>query len=520
MPIKWEGSTHRALLPKSSSLFLKTDLCVFISCITTETLCWVTAEAFVKMSKDVTIGSSTLQPTPINKLPTEILIEIFETYAKSYPEVRDERVGDLCLVSKYWNAVAHNTPHLWTKINLSFPFSDDHLDAARKRIRASKFEKIDVFIDFCDPEWDAIEPSDGEDGEDQPVEAIWVHKVLTLLRDTEERWETIEVVSLTWLPLYKLIEGWTFTHLPSLKSILMERKSSYFSLLGVSFVPPPLIGPMTLFGQGASLPKLHDLSLSGVHVDWDDILASYRNLCKLELKNLAFDVAPSFKQFAEMLSSSPRLEYLDVSGFCPEHHTEPAPAAPYPKIPVVYLPVLRDFIFGWKKIHHGRRFLQMFQIGSSLETLALVDTESSFGCYAEISGQYRHWAWDSREIFETLHDLGLNAPQDEGDIPPGPFISMRGVKRLEIISTEATRFSLIPFITMLTELECIWLENVDRYVLEDIVSVLVGGNETLQPLRRLDLLWPWYDAIPDFAEPLILQLESAGIAFTAHAGGF
>ena len=101
----------------------------------------------------------------------------------------------------------------------------------------------------------------------------------------------------------------------------------------------------------------------------------------------------------------------------------------------------------------------MFQIGSSLETLALVDTESGSGCYMDIMEQYRHWAWDSRKIFEVLHDLGSKAPQDEDDVQPGPFISMRGVKRLEIISTEATRSSLIPFMTMLTELECIWLET-------------------------------------------------------------
>ena len=184
MFVKCERSTHRTLLLKSSPPFLKTDLCALILCITIETPCRVIAEAFVKMSKEVTIAGKPRSP-----------------------EVPNERAGALCLVSKYWNAVAHNTPHLWTKINLFFPFADDHLDAARKRIRTSKFEKIDVSIDFCDPEWNSIERSYGKSGADQPVEAIWVHKILTLLRDTEERWEYIKVVSLTWLPLYKLIEG-------------------------------------------------------------------------------------------------------------------------------------------------------------------------------------------------------------------------------------------------------------------------------------------------------------------------
>ena len=462
------------------------------------------------MSKEVTIGSSAPRSTPINKLPTEILIEIFETYAKSYPEVRDERIGDLCLVSKYWNTVAHNTPHLWTKINLSFPFSDDRLDAARKRIRTSKFEKIDVFIDFRDPEWNCVEAPYGEGVADQPVEAIWVHKILTLLKDTEERWESIEVVSLFWFPLYILIEGWTFTHLPSLKSISIRGYNAFYGMRGTYFEPVSLIGPMTLFGRGASIPKLRDLSLVAVHVDWKDVLAGYQNLCKLELKNLTYDVAPSFEQFAKTLSSSPRLEYLDVMGFCPEHRPAPTPATPVPEIPVVYLPALTDFIFGWKEIDRGHEFLQMFQIGSSLETLALYDTESGYASWGDRAPQGRGWALDSQKIFEVLHDLGSNAPQDGDDIPPGPFISMRGVKWLKISWTGTTRSSLIPLMTLLTGVDYIWLQDVDKNVLGDVASILLGDNAggVRRRYKELVLQWKWYDETPDFAEPLILRLES------------
>jgi len=78
-------------------------------------------------------------------------MRIFEVYAESHPAVRNQRVVDLCLVNKYWDAVANRTPRLWTRINLSFPFARDHLAAMRKRVRASKLEKIDVSIDFRDP---------------------------------------------------------------------------------------------------------------------------------------------------------------------------------------------------------------------------------------------------------------------------------------------------------------------------------------------------------------------------------
>ena len=93
------------------------------------------------MSKTITLRNSTSQSTPVTKFQTEVLIEIFKSYAKSYPEVRNERAGDLPLVSQYWNAVVNGTPHLWTKINLSFPFADSYFDAARERICTSKLEE-------------------------------------------------------------------------------------------------------------------------------------------------------------------------------------------------------------------------------------------------------------------------------------------------------------------------------------------------------------------------------------------
>ena len=156
------------------------------------------------MSKNLTFGSSAPQSAPITKLPVEILIEIFKSYAKTYPEVRNERVVDLCLVSKHWNAVAHNTPHLWTKIKLYFPFADDHLDVARKRIHASKLRKIDIYINFCDSERGYAELiDDEEEGTYQLAQSIWVHKILTLLRGTEERWESIKIVGFLFINLWR-----------------------------------------------------------------------------------------------------------------------------------------------------------------------------------------------------------------------------------------------------------------------------------------------------------------------------
>ena len=470
--------------------------------------------------QNLTFEGSAPQSVPIARLPTEVLMKVFKTYAESYPAVRDQRVVDLCLVSTYWNAVANDTPQLWTKINLTFPFADHHLAAMLKRVHASKLEKIDISIDFCDPGWDGYEPQYDISEPTLTKESIWVQDILTQLRNTEKRWKSIEVVSEAWLPLHKLMEGWTFTKLPSLESISMKRDNYIFGMQNVRFDPVPLIGPMTLFGQNASLPRLCDLSLSAVHIDWDDASVTYQNLRKLEINNITYDVGPSFEQFAAMLSSSPRLEYLDVSGFCPEHYTGPAPpAGEDPEIPVVHLPELKEFTFGWKNVDLGYDFLQMFQIGNSLESLTLIDTESSPNCWKNSRTGVRHWVQDSEGIFEALYHLGSEVPRNEDDMPPSPFISMCGVKRLRIISTRAAQSSLIDLLKTLTELEEIWLEDVDTNVLEDVTSVQVknSGATGCQPLRRLDLRWTWEKGVPSFAEPSILQLKSAGIEATVQA---
>ena len=458
---------------------------------------------------NVTFGSLASSSAPITNLPTEVLVEIFKIYVKSYPEVLDQRVVDLCLVKRYWNAVANDTPQLWTKINISFPFADNHIAAVLKRIRASGLQKIDVSIDFRDPNWDG----DEDELRFIPKELVWARHVIPVLEGTEKRWKSIKVISDMWLPLYELLDNWRFTHLPSLESISMKRNNVIFGMRNVPFDPQLLIEPKTLFGRGASLPNLREVSLSAVHVDWNDASVGCQNLRKLELTSLTYDVGPSFEQFAAILSSSPRLEYLDVSGLCPEHHTGPAIL---PEIPVVHLPALKEFIFGWKDVDLGCGFLQMFQVGDSLENLTLLDTESGFGCWMDPQTKGRSWAQESQGIFEALSELGSAAPWDSGDRPSGPFISMRGVKRLKIAWTKAAHRPLGSFLMMLTGLEDIRLEDVDRDVLGAVARIGASSTAGNQTFRRLDFLWTWQEGVPSFVEEHILRLEGVGIKSTVQ----
>ena len=266
----------------------------------------------------------------------------------------------------------------------------------------------------------------------------------------------------------------------------MTRANGTFGQRDVGFDPVEFAQPMTLFGQRPL--KLRDLSLCGVHVSWNNICDRFQNLRKPELKNQTYDAGPSFEQFAEMLSSSPRLECLDVSGFCPEHHTGPPPPADATlRVPVVHLPTLKEFTFGWKNIELGCEFLRMFQIGSSLESLALLDVQSGLACFEDRQSGERGWDYSSEWIFEDLHRLGIAAPRDERDVPPIPFICMRGVKRLEIAWTKAGVAEVVKFLGILTELEDIKLEDVDEDVLKAVTTVCVNRTREGR-LMRVDLM--------------------------------
>lgn len=185
-----------------------------------------------------------------------------------------------------------------------------------------------------------------------------------------------------------------------------------------------------------------------------------------------------------------------------------------PDIPVVHLPVLKEFIFGWKEVDLAPSFLEIFQIGSSLENLTLLDTESGLLHNGGRPGRNRRWHHDSTPIFQALDRLGSAAPEDEDDIPPGPFISMRGVKNLWISWTKGSE--LTPILEMMEELEDVVLEDIDEGVLSEVALVASGMARAGRPLENLDLRWMWRPDVPSFAENLILELQRTVVDVSAR----
>lgn len=77
------------------------------------------------------------------------------------------------------------------------------------------------------------------------------------------------------------------------------------------FYPWELADPITLLG-GSLAPRLTNIILSGVHIDWTRSMAPLSNLNTLELAYHSPDVRPSLSEFTEILSASSNLTSLTV----------------------------------------------------------------------------------------------------------------------------------------------------------------------------------------------------------------
>ena len=69
---------------------------------------------------------------------------------------------------------------------------------------------------------------------------------------------------------------------------------------------------------------------------------------------------------------------------------------------------------------------------------------------------------------------------------------------------------------MLTGLEDIRLEDVDRDVLGAVARIGASSTAGNQTFRRLDFLWTWQEGVPSFVEEHILRLEGVGIKSTVQ----
>ena len=166
------------------------------------------------------------RPSPVSKLPYEIIREIFKFVVLSSEEARFHGVKTLCLVDRRWNDIANATSVLWTKITLTYPLDDDQLPAVQKRLKTSGSKIIDVVVDLCYPTW--YEP--GKENWIPPAD--FLRGVIAALRGSGNRWRSIYVQSNTWDPIREFLQAWvtpSFLHWNRFPSQGSQRLSSHSS---------------------------------------------------------------------------------------------------------------------------------------------------------------------------------------------------------------------------------------------------------------------------------------------------
>ncbi|KJA18299.1 hypothetical protein HYPSUDRAFT_45489 [Hypholoma sublateritium FD-334 SS-4] len=360
-------------------------------------------------------------PSPIGRLPTELLSEIFQLCNLSVEQTEADICGAnscmtvnpfgleftflLSTVCRKWRNIILNQANLWSNICVtqSLLASGGHLGGSRldtTQIRTclqrSRGHPLNILIDARDADWNWTEDGVGiyagevEDEDEfameteeelMPVLFTPEHMVtaLSALLPHLPRWKSLVILTDTWAPMHgalKIINpAITNFGAPMLDTLTLLRCNelpSYFH----DFQPGPLKDPAFLSNvdpQSNVLPRLKNLSLEGVHADWDGLraclLAASGRLESLELRYHCAEVRPSFQQYRKLLGSVPSLKKLAIKcsgAYVPEDFVLPQNYDP------VSLPLLNDLALGYQTSEDGEMALELFD-APNVKHLALED---------------------------------------------------------------------------------------------------------------------------------------------------
>ncbi|KAB5589670.1 F-box-like domain-containing protein [Ceratobasidium theobromae] len=314
----------------------------------------------------------------INSLPSEVLAHIFELGTAS-PENdfgQDNFPALVSLVCKSWYTLATETPTLWNNLTLDAtelpPFTK-----TRTQIARSKGTPLNIYLDFssrADPEL--------------------VQSIMHVLLAELARWRHLIMV----VPDFDVM----YSAVGMIADVFKRPRTSAPFLQVLRLYGPPefdptqpeprsLPLPIPLFGvededeEFEATPRLRDVVLCGVPLDWATFVPS--NLERLQLSLHSGSRRPTFSQFARLVTASPKLHtlILNASGpSLPNAHSQP---------PRVDLPYLTSLTLDCFDPEYVERLLARV-CTPALESLALADA-----------------AGDSSRVFEMLA-IGRGAHTD------------------------------------------------------------------------------------------------------------
>ncbi|KAF8073848.1 hypothetical protein FPV67DRAFT_1479533 [Lyophyllum atratum] len=272
---------------------------------------------------------------------------------KEEEEKEDERVLPFQVlvshVCKHWRDIAVESPELWTTLTFTegapFKKSETYIERA-------KGLPLDIHIDCTIPEEEDHDPLDDhfhsldqasssdqvsavanvvehgrqyvEDHKDclhapPPLSLPDLDVILDMIVPHVAQWHSLEVTASVYAYMHLLLSRLAECPAAPLLEILelyhYEDCEDY-----EVFRPAELREPFLLFNGNA--PKLRDVALWGVHIDWDRSLSFLSNLRDLELTYHAKDVRPSYATFTQMIASSPDIRTLSLCLSGPQEHDD------------------------------------------------------------------------------------------------------------------------------------------------------------------------------------------------------
>ncbi|KAJ4485211.1 hypothetical protein J3R30DRAFT_3282806 [Lentinula aciculospora] len=397
--------------------------------------------------------ASSLAQTGIHRLPNEILSYVFLNAIQVCDDDDYSEAAFFPLTISHtcsrWRKVSISTGSLWKYIRLCLPCSSNQLIYLNTWLTRSKFYPLEILLDFRDPEW-------GWEEEHHIFTCGVAREIISVILPHAKRWRHIEFFTDTWAPIHAFLNlTRDVVSLPVLRSMALYRCNAYFARKGEYFKPVEMREALQLFG-GASFPALRDLSLVGVHVDWQRSILS--NLFELELKFHAYDVMPTIGEFAEILESCPDLRRLSIVGSGPRLE-----AGSTNKKRVISLAKLTRLIFGFVDVEYAVMLLSLFHLPCLREfeledVAALVDpVEPS----------------DASALLALLEASSTNFHSQ------ACFFPLHKVDCLELRSIRSSETVFSQFLRCFTSLERINLSDVDSALLNSL------GPQHLAPCPQL-----------------------------------
>lgn len=253
-----------------------------------------------------TSGSGSLT---VDAIPSEVLAMVFmeAIHANALAdESYTASAVDLSHVSHRWRHISLSTSCLWADIRLYYPFTPQLLRRTSAYLLRSGTNPLSILIDFRDPDWNWDEDTHGFTWEMMAC-------IMGFLLPQASRWRELRVLVDTWAPVYALLWFINEGPVPSqLQTLSLSRCNAYFACMGAFFRPGSLLATPALFG-GVALASLRNLCLIGTHVDWKQC-GAITGLTSLELKYHAENVLPSKPDLMAILSRSPNLNSLKLTG--------------------------------------------------------------------------------------------------------------------------------------------------------------------------------------------------------------